>query len=208
MAKKKKNGPEKDAGLGRKSDHLKYYCVVFGILVIVIAVVAFQQRAALNDYVAANAFADKLLTGKGLPTKTAEGRPNRLADLAVEVEKFVQGFKNSIGDQAAGGEGISTTKMEQAAFAVNMKQRNAGPENDDPNRGKGFRTRYREFTYEECSLEQLTKLIWNIESWGRYRVFELRWHLEEGKENSEPPFNRLRKPVIKVGYRQPLTRER
>lgn len=206
MAKKKKKA--KDAGLGQKSDHLKYYCIVFGILVVVIAVVAFQQKGALNEYRKANAFADRLLSGKGLPPKTAEGRPNRMADLAVEVEKFVQGFKKSVGDQASGGEGISTTKMEQAAFAVNMKQRQAGPENDDPNRGKGFRTRYREFTYEECSLEQLTKLIWNIESWGRYRVFELRWKLLDRKANSEPPFNRLRKPVIKVGYRQPLTRER
>ncbi len=204
MAKKKK----KKDDFGQKSDHLKYYCIVFGILVVVIAFVAFQQKGQLDEYKKANAFAEKLLTGKGLPATTSEGRPNKMGDLAVEVEKFVQGFKKSVGDQASGGDGISVSKMELAATAVNMKQRGAGPENDDPNRGKGFRTRYREFTYEECTLEQLTKLIWNIESWGRYRVFELRWKLLDRKQNVEPPHNRLRKPVIKVGFRQPLTRDR
>ena len=60
--------------------------------------------------------------------------------------------------------------------------------------------------HADASLEQVTKLVWNIESWGRYRVFELRWQLHDKKQNSEAPFNKLRKPVIKVGYRQPLTK--
>lgn len=203
----KKNKKPKDIDAAQKGDHLKYYCIIFGILVIVTAIVAFQQKGELNEYRKANQFAQKLLTGKGLPPTTAEGRPNRMADLAIEVEKFVQGYKKSVGDADSGDAGISNKRMVRAANAVAMNQTNAGPENDDPNRGKGYRTRYREFTYAECSLEQLTKLIWNIESWGRYRVFELRWKLLDRKSNSEPPFNRVRKPVIKVGFRQPLMRE-
>ena len=87
----------KDADIAAKGDHLKYYCVVFGILVVVIAVVAFQQKAKLSDYRAANAHAQRTLTGKGLPAETRQGRPNPLPQLAVEVQKLVQGFKTSVG---------------------------------------------------------------------------------------------------------------
>jgi hypothetical protein len=203
MAKKKKSADD----LAPKGDHLKYYCVVFGILVVVIAVVAFQQKGTLEEYRKANVFAERLLTGRGMPEKTIEGRPNKIADLAIEVEKFVQGFKKSVGTQA-GTEGISVKQMETAAFNVNMKQKSAGAENDEPNRGKGFRTRSRDFTYESATLEQLTTLAWNIEALGRYRVFEMRWKLADKKENSKPPYNLVNRPSIKVGYRQPLTRER
>lgn len=199
-----KKDPE---AVAKKGDYLKHYCIVFGILVLVIAVVAFQQGATLEEYRKANEVAERLLTGKGLPPMTAEGRPNRLSDLAVDVEKFVEGYKKSAGDPG-GGEGISVTKMEQAAFQVHMRQKVAGAENDDPNQGKGFRTRSREFTYEDASLEQLTTLVWNIEAMGRYRVFEVRWKLLDANENSKAPYNMVRRPTIKVGYRQPLAKER
>jgi hypothetical protein len=195
----------KDTDIAAKGDHLKYYCVVFGILVAVIAVVAIQQKGKLDDFRAANAHAERLLTGKGMPATTRDGRPNSLPDLAVDIQKLVQGFKKSMGDEGvASTEGISQKRMKAAAFAVNMTQTYAGPEQDDPNRGKRWRTLSREFTYGPATLEQLTKLIWNIESWGRYRVFELRWKLAPEKENPYPPGHRVSKPVIKVGYREHL----
>jgi hypothetical protein len=197
----------KDVDLAQKGDHLKYYCIVFGVLVVVIAVVAFQQKSRLTEYREANAFADRLLTGQGMAPTTAEGRPNRIADLAVEVEKFVQGYKKSVGDQQT-GEGISNAMMKQAAFSVSMRQKSAGAEADEPNRGKGYRTRSREFTYEDANLEQFSTLAWNIEALGRYRVFEMRWKLQDAKSNSQPPYNMLQRPTLKVGYRQPLTKER
>ena len=184
-------------------DHLKYYCIVFGILVIVIGVVALTQRSTLEDYRLANKQSYALLMEQGT---TSDGRPRALGDLAVEVEKFVKGFEQSSGGDAS--EGISTSRMKEAEFAVQLEHTYAGPENKEPNRGKGYETTSREFTFGDATLEQLVKLIWNIESWGRYRVFEVRWKLAEKKENSEPPFNRITKPVIKVGFRTPLTRER
>ena len=183
MAKKKKDidqGP---------SDHLKYYCIVFGVLVVVIAVVLVMQRNALKAYKQANKQARVALKATGT---TNDGRP---------------GYRASSG----GGQsesGISNTKMGAAETKVNMTRTWAGAEGDDPNRGKGFRTKYREFKYANCSLEQFVTLVRNIENWGRYRVYEMRWNLADPKVNSKPPFYIISKPSIKVGYRQPLTRER
>ena len=197
----------KEHDTGKKGDHLKYYCVVFGILVVVITVVAFQQNSALNDYRMANQQARTALLAQGT---TADGRPRGIGDLAVEVEKFVQGYKDSLGgagDDDDGGIGISTKAIQKAGREVQMEYGAASTEQDDPNRSKGYRTRSREFTYPMATLDQLTKLAWNIEYWGRYRVFEIRWKLAEKKENSDPPFFKVNKPVLRVGYRSPLTKQ-
>jgi len=190
---------------GAQGDPLKLYCIVFGILIVVVGIAALQRRSTLKDYERANLLAHNMLVAQG---RTNDGRPRAVGELAVEVEKFVQGFQKSMGDGKSGGSSISTTKMKQAEFKVHMEHSYASPENDVPNRGKGYRTRSREFTYNPASLDQLTKLIWNIEALGRYRVFELRWKLGDKRTNSEAPFNRVTKPVIKVGFRQPITKER
>lgn len=203
MAKKKKADVESGP-----SDHLKYYCIVFGVLVVVIGVVLVMQRNTLAGYKQANKQARTALKATG---QTADGRPRGIGELAVEVEKFVQGYRASSGGGAAGGEagdGISNVKMSAAETKVNMERTWAGAEGDDPNRGKGFRTKYREFKYANCSLEQFTTLIRNVESWGRYRVYEMRWNLADPKQNSKPPFNIISKPSIKVGFRTPLARDR
>lgn len=197
MAKKK----DIDSG---QSDHLKYYCIVFGILVVVIAVVLFMQRGKLDAYRTANKQARTALRATGT---TSDGRPRAIGALAVEVEKFVQGYRASSGGGAA-EPGISNAKMSAAETKVNMERTWAGAEGDDPNRGKGFRTKYREFKYDNCTLEQFVTLVRNIENWGRYRVYEMRWSLADPKVNSKPPFFIVSKPSIKVGYRTPLARER
>ncbi len=207
MAKKKKN---KDLAPSGSGDHLKYYCVVFGILVVVIAVVAFQQRSKLNAYKLATKQTRALLMAKGT---TKDGRPRGVGDLAVEVEKFVEGYKESLGgaDGEAGkdiGIGISTQMITRSGRDVQMVYTFAGQEQDDPNRSKGYRTRSREFTYGLSTLDQLTKLCWNIEALGRYRVSEIRWKLADKRVNTERPFFKVTKPVIRVGYRSPLTRSR
>lgn len=201
----KKN--DKDLGHVGSGDHLKYYCVVFGILVVVIAVVAFQQRTKLNAYKLANKQTRALLMAKGT---TKDGRPRGVGDLAVEVEKFVQGYKESLGGAEDEGsvDGISTKMITRSGREVQMVYTFAGQEQDDPNRSKGYRTRSREFTYGLSTLDQLTKLCWNIEALGRYRVSEIRWKLADKRINTERPFFKVSKPVIRVGYRSPLTRSR
>lgn len=187
-----------------KSDHLKYYCIIFSVLIVVIAVFAMKQRSTLHAYQRALKQAQGTLTKTG---RSKRGRPFGVGDLAVEVEKFVKGYKASVGGEGE-GEGISDKRMERAEMSVNMKNIYAARETTDPNQSKGYRTRSREFTYGPSSLEQLTKLVWNIENMGLYRVYEIRWKLADEKTNSKPPFNLVNKPVIRVGYRQPLTRQK
>lgn len=186
-----------------KGDHLKYYCIVFAVLVVVIFVVALQQRSALAGYKRASARARSLLTATG---RNGRGQPYGVGELAIEVEKFVKGYKESVGSDDS-GEGISLKRMERAEMSVNMKNIYASPEHDDPNANKRYRTRSREFTYGPCNLDQFTKLVWNIENGGRLRVYELRWKLADKKVNIQRPLNKISKPVIRVGYRQPLVRK-
>ena len=121
----------------------------------------------------------------------------------------MQGYKDSLGGaDDEGGDGISTKAIQRAGREVQMSYTYAGQEQDDPNRAKKYRTRSREFTYGLSTLDQLTKLCWNIESWGRYRVSEIRWKLADKKVNTEQPFFKVTKPVIRVGYRTPLTTRR
>lgn len=188
-----------------KSDHLKYYCVVFAILVLVITFVAFKQRGQLEAYQKASAQAKRLLTATG---KDSRGRPKGIGELAIEVEKFVKGYRASVGGDTDEGEGISVKQMERAEVSVNMKNSYASREQDDRHPNKGYRTRSREFTYGPSSLDQLTKLVYNIEKLGRYRVYEIRWKLAAPTENSKPPFNRVTKPAIRVGVRLPMTRDK
>ena len=101
--------------LAVKGDHLKYYCIVFGILVIVIAVVALQQRSKLKAYEMANRQARALLKATG---KAPDGRPRGIGDLAVEVEKFVKGYKESLG--GAAGNVICVHNVVAASAVVGM----------------------------------------------------------------------------------------
>ncbi len=194
-----------DDGFERKGDNLKYYCVVFGILCAVIVGVAIHQSGELDEYRAANAATDRLLTGEGLAERSSSGQPGRIRDLAIEIEKMVNWYKQSVGDDADSGASISEARMRDAALRAQVKQAYASTDRDDPNRAKGYRTRSREFHYDPTTLDRLNELVMVIELMGRYRVYEMRWKLEEGKENSEPPFNRINKPVIRVGFRQPLS---
>ena len=191
------------SGAPAKNDHLKYYCIVFALLVVVITVVAFKQRSKLEAYQTASARARHLLTATG---KDSRGRPRAIGELAVEVEKFVKGYKDSVGGDS-GDDGISLKAMERAEREVNMTNSYASREDDDRAPNKGYRTRSREFSYGDSTLEQLTKLVWNIENLGRYRVYEIRWKLADERVNSQPPFNRVKKPVIRVGVRLPLTKD-
>ncbi|MDA1194332.1 MAG: hypothetical protein O2894_04040 [Planctomycetota bacterium] len=201
MAKEKK---VKDDDAAPQGDHLKYYCVVFGVLVVVVGVVALMQRNKLNAYRAANQQARVALKATGT---TSDGRPLGIGELAVEVEKFVQGYRASSGDGAT-GEGISNVRMQSAEEAVKVTREWAGREDDTPDQGKGFRTKSREFKYQDCTLEQLVTLVRNIEQLGRYRVYEMRWDLADAKLNSQPPHHLVSKPSIKVGFRTPLTKDR
>ena len=187
-----------------KGDHLKLYCIVFAILVIVITVVAFKQKGQLEDYQQATKNAKRVLVATG---RDSRGRPKGIGELAVEVEKFVKGYRESVGGDDDDGDGISVKLMQKAELSVNLPNTYAGREQDDKHPSKGYRTRSREFTYGSSTLDQLSKLVYNVEELGRYRVYEINWKLADDKVNSTPPYNRVNKSNIRVGVRLPLTKD-
>ena len=63
-------------------DPLKYYCIVFAVLIAVIGFVWFRIRGQLEEYRAENAYAEKLLTNDENATDS-QGRPRQLAALGL-----------------------------------------------------------------------------------------------------------------------------
>ena len=184
-----------------ETDWMKYFCFIFGALVLVVGFMYFKASGDRKEYEKANVLAEKLVTGEGLPERDSRGVPNKIPDLAVEVNQYVNAYKDVMGGAK---DGVSQTEMSAAATGVNMSQIHASPVRVDEVRSKNYQTISRDFTYAPCTLEQLVALMYNVEAKGRLRVFEVRWQLAETKQNSEAPFHKLRKPVIKVGMREPL----
>ena len=88
-----------------------------------------------------------------------------------------------------------------------MTQARAGPERRDNNRAGRLRGDLAGVLLRRDQPQEPDwTLIYNIEQIGRYRVFEVRWQLQDDRKNTEPPFNLINKPSIKVGYREPLTK--
>jgi hypothetical protein len=187
-----------------KGDALKLYCVVFGILCVVVLVVAIHQNGQLEGYQVANAQADRLLSGKGLPERTSTGMPSRVRDLAIEIEKMVNWYKQTVGGEGDSGTTIPETFMRNAAISAGVKQAHADRDQSDLNRAKRFVTHSRTFHYDPTTLAHFHELLQRVERTSRYRVYELSWKLLEAKDNSEPPFNKIQKPRIKVGFRTPM----
>lgn len=190
----------------KSGDPLKYYCIVFGLLILVVGFVYFKLRNELKDYKAANRYAEKYLTGKGLPATDSRERPNKLADLALSIDNMVKGYAQAVGGGGDGGViGISETTMKRAEDQAKVRRFSGAAERRDENKSRGYLDIYREFVYEETTLENLIALMFNVEELGRYRVTEVRWALRDEKNNAEPPFTLIQKPSIKVSFRRPLT---
>ena len=190
----------------KSGDPLKYYCIVFGLLILVVGFVYFKLKAELKDYKTANVYAEKVLTGKGLPTTDSRERPNKFSELALGVDNMVKGYAQAVGGSGEGSViGISQGTMDEAAREAKVKIFSQNAERRDENKGKGYLDIYREFIYEPTTLENLIALVFNVEELGRYRVTEVRWALRDEKNNSAPPYTLIQKPSIKVSFRRPLT---
>ena len=194
----------------KSGDPLKYYCIVFALLIVVVGFVWFKLRGQLRDFKAANVYAEKLLTGKGLPEFDSRERPNRLDALALSVDNMVKGYAEAVG---GGGDGtgdsstIQLTALRRAEDTAKVAVKRSGNEQRAENKPKGYLDVWVENNYEETTLENLITLVYNIEEVGRYRVTDLRWQLRE-KGNTEPPFTLIQRPTVRIGFRRPLTSSR
>ena len=199
-----KGGPKAE------SDWLKYYCIVFGLLIVVVGVLYFKISGDLTSYQQANKSAERVITGKGM-TRTHDrrtGRPLVLNDLAVEVHQYVSAYRDAIGTAGSGSD-IPDVVMTYAAEQARMTQTYASSVRRDKVASRGYQTIYRDFQYQACTLEQLIALMFNIENRNpRLRVEDVTWTLAEAKVNSEPPFNKITKPKIRVSIREPIAKSR
>ena len=203
-----KKGPSASAGSG---DPLKYFCLVFAILLGVIGFVLFKLNKQRNAFRTNMAYADKLLTGKGLAKPREGDPPSKIHDLAIEVERMVLGHSQAVGNTSGGRQGtISATAIQKAALEAGITSTPAGG-NEDAKRNelKGYMLRARTFTIPGTRLSNFVPFIQNIESKGLYTVYRLNWQLESKKKNSEKPFNRIsRSTTVRVGFRQPYSPKR
>ena len=192
--------PSSSSGGG---DPLKYYCIVFALLICVIGFVYWKQRQKLTEFRSENAFAEKVLTGKGIAETDTYGRPNAIPPLGLQVETMVSGYASSVGSDSS--EGIAAESILGLAQQLGIKNKGLSHEQPDEFRPEGYLQIWREFTFDETTLTNLTKLLWNIESQTRYRILEFNWRLRPAKENSEAPFERITPTRVKVAIRKPLS---
>ncbi len=192
-------------------DPLKYFCLVFAILLGVIGFVLYKLNKQLGEFQKNTAYADKLLTGKGLPRPREGDPPGKIHDLALEVERMVLGHSQAVGGSGGGRQGFIATKT------INAAARQAGitgtilprKEDSDRNELKGYMLRYRGFTIPGTNMRNFVRFVQNVESKGLYTVYRLNWQLETKKRNSERPFDRITRATgIRVGFRQPYTPKR
>jgi hypothetical protein len=192
-------------GTKKDSDWVKYFCIVFGVLIAVVGVLFFKIRKERMEYEKANALAEQIVTGKGLARKVDRaGNPLVLPELTTQVFQYLQAYKDAVGDNKGG---ISASVMTVAATKAGMTGISESTVRSDPNRRGGYQTISRDFTYDVTTLDSLIRLMYNVEARPPLRVFDVRWQLQEPKLNSEAPRNRIQRPVIKVGVREPLARD-
>ncbi len=189
----------------KDSDWVKYFCIVFAVLIAVVGVLYFKIRKERMEYEKANALAKKIVTGEGLRSKVdRSGNPVVLTELTTQVYQYLQAYKDAVGDNKGG---IPASVMTVAATKAGMTNISESTVRTDPNRRAGFQTVSRDFTYDVTTLDSLIRLMYNVEARPPLRVFDVRWQLQEPKLNSEAPRNRIQRPVIKVGVREPLARD-
>lgn len=194
-----------------EGDWLKYYCIVFGLLILVVGFLYLKLNGELSDYKLAVKNAERVVTGKGMTRKRDRrtDRPLVLPDIATEIHQYVSAYRDAVGTGGAGAGDISDALMASAAASASMTQTHATPLRTDKVGSKNYQTLYRDFTYQACNLEQLIALMFNVENQNpRLRVEDVTWSLADAKTNSEPPFNKITKPRIRVSLREPVTSKR
>lgn len=187
-----------------ESDWLKYYCIVFGILILVVGFMYFKINGELEDYETANKQARNVfLNMKLLEDDRRDGNnvPITIPGLALDVKKYIDAYEGAVGGEE--GKGISTTIVQAAATKAGLSQRNFTERQDDNPRG-GFTTIYGTFQFDETRLENVVKFLYNIEQ-KRYRAYEVNWTLADGQSADSGPMNKVGKVTVRIGMRKPIS---
>ena len=183
-------------------DPLKYYCIVFAVLIAVIGFVWFRIRGQLEEYRAENAYAEKLLTNDENATDS-QGRPRQLAALGLATQRLVSGYASAVGT-GTDANGIRGELIDTFAQDSLMEVDRAGTERTTPYSTRGYDEVERDYTFKPTTLDNFIKLLYNIENGTRYRVFDVTWRMRPTKENTLAPHNQITAPNVKIGFRRPF----
>lgn len=184
-----------------KSDPLKWYCIIFVVMIVALTALYFKRNGDRKDLEAANA-QGKIWFSETLARNTVDDRPNDIPGLAFEVEQLVEAYVEAGGEEAST---ISESKMKVFATRAGMTEFKLGPELNDPNKGRGYTTLTRTFEYMPATLENLVALAFNVDNSRRYRVMELSWQLlSKAEGNAAAPFHKIARPSLKVALRKAI----
>jgi hypothetical protein len=195
------DAPDKAESAAAKSDPLKWYCGIFLVMIVGLAVLYFKRDGDRKALEAANAQA-KVWFNSALPRNEADDRPNDIPGLAFEVEQLAEAYLAAGGQEA---NTISEAKMKQYATQAGMTEYKLGGDVSDPNKGRGYTTLTRTFEYMPATLDNFVRMAYNVDSSARYRVMELSWNLLSKKEgNTTEPFHKIGRSSIKVALRKAI----
>lgn len=184
-----------------KGDPLKWYCGIFLVMIVGLAVLYFKRDGDRKDLDAANVQA-KTWFNESMPRNETDDRPNDIPGLAFEVEQLCDAYRAAGGQEA---NTISEAKMKQFATAAGMTEYKLGGDVTDPNRSRGYATLTRTFEYMPATLDNFVRLAFNVDNSTRYRVMELSWNLLSKKEgNTAEPFHKIGRSSIKVALRKAI----
>lgn len=187
-----------DTGVKKSADPLKLYCLIFLALVLVLGFLYVKRGNARRALETANISA-RLWFDDKQPRNAREDRPNDIPSMAFEIEQLVEAYV------AAGGEDASTiqdARMKGFATKYYMTEAKSNADVWTPN-SKGYTTLTRVYEYGPANLENLLGLSHTIDSSARYRVMEMSWVLQSGRDgNNVPPFHKIGRSTLKVALRK------
>ncbi len=185
-------------------DPLKYYCIVFGLLIVVIGIVYVQIRKQLDAYRTESLAAERMLTADK-NAADSQNRPRQLAELGIATQRLVAGYHAAVGtDGDSSGNTISASRVTALASEAGLTLKNADREHTAANRNKGYEQVERTFHFDETNVANFVTMLYNIEAVTRYRVFDVAWSMKPWKENSAPPHHAIISPSVKLGFRRPI----
>lgn len=194
-------------GKKKEGDPLKLFTLVMALLVVVMAVLWFVIDGRREDFAMANVGLERMMGFQG-GSRDPERAPASIPDLAWEVESLANAY-----NQASGGGGLDRSipreMMDAVASTARLKQSYGSGERRVKGGGGSYETISQNFEYKSESddppeIWRLLRLVWEVESRGRFRVSELTWQVADKKDNSAPPFDRIKNPQIRVSLRVPV----
>jgi hypothetical protein len=159
-----------------------------------------RRALAANGYLRSRAADPQRLVEPGAQQRLRDGRYRQAFSL-----RFDEHAGSEVAPAASAATSIEMGVVRRLLEGTGMLAQYAGPEQDDPNRARGYRTIAREFTFAPTTLDRLLRFLARVggEEAG-YTVVEVRWKRASPTAESADERQLLSKPVVKLAVRRAL----